>query len=249
MTNWGRDVYPNTSSDFPSDEAGTSLPELIVAMAVGFVILTAAVELLSSLQHRFTNQQVSLAQQQDVRLSLELLSEELHLAAPDSLFVMKQDEVEFEANINGIFSTVSAPVLLGQTEIKVLDGRDWPERKIILICWNDRCETMTLARDGQRSVLTVTQPVLTAIPSGAFVTIRNRVRYYTRRDENGSLRLLRQVDGGASVLVGDIQEMRLSYWNGQGRQETQAPFVRRIVVELTLAGRSTRAVREISLRD
>lgn len=234
--------------DFRNAQTGTSLLELTVALAAGFVILASAIQALSSLQRQFTNQQVSLAQQQDVRLSLELLGQELHLAGPESLFVMKQDEVEFGANVNGVLTTVNAPVPLRQTAIPVEDGRDWPERKTILVYWDDHCELMTLARNGQRSLLTVTEPIPTAIPAGALVSIRNRVRYYSRRDENGNLRLLRQVDGGASVLVGDIQEMRLSYWNEQGRREAQASLVRRIVVELVLSGRSTRAVREISLR-
>ena len=60
--------------------------------------------------------------------------------------------------------------------------------------------------------------------------------------------LLRQVDGGASVMVGDIREARFSYWDENGQVSTQPAFVRLVVIEVMMSGRGIRAVREISLR-
>lgn len=229
-------------------ETGTSLIELLMATAAGLVILAAAMQAISGFQSRFAGLQSALARQQDLRLGLELLAQELNLTMSEALWTVKGDEIEFGANVNGLSTTVVAPASAGQVTIAVEDGRAWPERKAILACWHERCEAMTLARDGQRATLTVTQPIAVAIPAGAFVSVRNRVRYYSRRDERGIPRFLRQVDGGASVLVGDIQEVRFSYWTGQGRPAVQPSQIRKIVVEMSLSGRSTRAVREISLR-
>jgi hypothetical protein len=224
------------------------LTELMLAMAAGLVVLGATLQALSYFQQQFMRQQHQIAQQQDLRLGLEVLEQELRLAGSESLTIVAQDTLEFSTNLQGLSTTVTTGASLGQTALSVEDGRGWDDRKIIMACWAERCETLTLARDGQRYLLTVAQPLTRAIPTGAFVFLLNRVRYYSRRDDQGILRLLRQVDGGASVLVRDVREARFSYWDENGQAVTQSALVRLVVVEVTLSDRGIRAVREISLR-
>jgi hypothetical protein len=156
--------------------------------------------------------------------------------------------VEFSANLQGLTTTVTAQAAIGQTALSVEDGRGWEDRKAIAACWSAGCEVLVLDREGQRRLLTVTQPLTRTIPSGASISLLNRVRYYSRRDDKGVLRLLRQVDGGASVLVGNIREARLSYWDENGQVVTEPTKVKRVIVEVTLSDQGIRAVREISLR-
>jgi hypothetical protein len=229
-------------------EAGTSLLELMLAMAAGLIVLGSTLQSLSFVQRHFSSQQVALSQAQDLRLGLELLQQELRLAEPNSLSILGPNEVEFRANIHGLMTRLSAAALPGQKTLSVEDGSGWPERKTVLICWNDQCDTGTLARDGQRAMLTLTQPLSRSIPPGASVTVLNRIRYYSRNDEQGVPRFLRQVDGGAGVLVGDIRDVRFSYWDERGHATTQSALVKRIVVEVDLPRHSSKAVREISLR-
>ena len=230
------------------EETGTSLIEMLFAMAAGLVVFGATLQALSFFQQQFMKQQREVAQQQDLRLGLEVLEQELRLAGPASLITVASDSVEFSANLQGFSTTVTATVAVGQTAVSVEDGRGWGDRKTIVACWAERCETLALARDGQRHLLTIRQPLTRAIPSGAFVSLLNHVHYYSRRDGQGVLRLLRQVDGGASVLVGDIREVRFSYWDENGQVSTQPPLVRLIVVEVMMSDRGIRAVRAISLR-
>jgi type II secretory pathway pseudopilin PulG len=208
-------------------ETGTSLIELMFAMAAGLVVLGATLQALSYFQQQFMKQQREVAQQQDLRLGLEVLEQEMRLARSGSLANATSDSVEF---------------------FSVDDGRGWDDRKVIVVCWAERCERLTLVRDGQRRVLTVMQPLTREIPSGAFVSLLNHVRYYSRQDERGVLRLLRQVDGGASVLVGDIREARFSYWDENGQVSTQPALVRLVVIDVMMSGRGIHAVRAISLR-
>ena len=229
-------------------EAGTSLIELMFAMAAGLVVLGATLQALSYFQQQFMRQQREVAQQQDLRLGLEVLEQELRLAGSGSLTTVALDSVGFSANLHGLSTTVTAAATIGQTALSVEDGQGWEDRKTIVACWAERCETLALARDGQRRLLTIRQPLTGAIPSGAAVSILNHVRYYSRRDDQGVLRLLRQVDGGASVLVRDIQEVRFSYWDENGQAVTQPAFVKRVVVEVMLSHQGIRTVREISLR-
>lgn len=229
-------------------EEGTSLTELMFAMAAGLVVLGATLQALSYFQQQFMRQQRGVAQQQDLRLGLEILEQELRLAWSGSLTTTAQDVVEFSANLQGLATTVTAAAAIGQTAVSVEDGRGWDRGKTAVVCWMERCETLTLARDGQRRLLTMTQPLTNAIPVGAVVSLINRVRYYSRLDGQGVLRLLRQVDGGASVLVGDIREARFSYWDERGQMVTEPALVRRVVVEVTLPDQGIRAVREVSLR-
>ncbi len=228
--------------------AGTSLVELMLAIVAGLVVLGATLQAFSYLQHRFTRQQREVARQQDLRLGLEVLEQELRLAGPGALTTVAQDQVEFSANLQGLSTTVTTVAAIGQTALSVEDGRGWGNQRSIAVCWAERCETLILARDGQRRLLTMTQPLARAIPSGAFVVQLNRVRYYSRPDGQGILRLLRQVDGGASVLVGDIKAARFSYWDENGRAVTEPTLVRRVVVEVVMPDQGIRTVREISLR-
>ncbi len=229
-------------------EAGISLVELMLAMVAGLVVLGATLQALSYFQRQFMRQQHEVAQQQDLRIGLEVLEQELRLAGSDSLTIVDSDTVEFSVNLQGLATTVITGASIGQTALSVEDGRGWEDRKTIVVCWAERCETLALARDGQRHLLTVTQPLTRAIPSGAFVSLLNRVRYYSRRDDQGVLRLLRQVDGGASVLVRDIREARFSYWDENGQTTTEPALVKLVVVEVMLSDHGIRAVREISLR-
>ncbi|TKB65477.1 MAG: hypothetical protein E8D47_07280 [Nitrospira sp.] len=229
-------------------EAGTSLIELMFAMAAGLVVLGATLQALSYFQQQFIRQQREVAQQQDLRIGLEVLEQELRLAWLGSLTMAASDSVGFSANLQGLSTTVTTAAVVGQTALSVEDGQGWEDRKTIVACWAERCETLALARDGQRHLFTVTQPLTGAIPSGASVSLLNHVRYYSRRDDQGVLRLLRQVDGGASVLVRDIREVRFSYWDEMGQAVTQPALVKRVVVEVMILGQGIRAVREISLR-
>jgi len=229
-------------------EAGISLIELMFAMAAGLVVLGATLQALSYFQQQFMRQQREVAQQQDLRIGLEVLEQELRLAGSGFLSTTASDSVEFSANLQGLSTTVTAAAAIGHTALSVEDGRGWEDRKTIMTCWAERCETHALARDGQRHLLTVAQPLTGAIPSGASISLLNRVRYYSRRDDQGVLRLLRQVDGGASVLVRDIRDARFSYWDENGQAVTEPAQVRRVVVEVMMSDRGIRTVREMSLR-
>jgi hypothetical protein len=222
--------------------------ELMFAMAAGLVILGATLHTLSYFQQQFMRQQREVAQQQDLRIGLEVLEQELRLAGAGSLITTASDSVEFTANLQGFLTTVTATAAIGQTTLSVEDGRGWEDRKTIVACWVEHCETLALARDGQRRLLTVMQPLTRSIPSGASVSLLNRVRYYSRRDDQGVLRLLRQVDGGASVLVRDIREARFSYRDEMGQVATELARVKLVIVEVTIAGQGIRSVREMSLR-
>jgi hypothetical protein len=218
------------------------------AIAAGMIVIGATLQALSYFQKQFMKQQREAAQQQDLRLGLEVLEQELRLAGAGSFTTTATDSVAFSANLQGLTTRVTATATIGQTALAVEDGRGWDDRKTIVACWAERCETLTLARDGQRYLLTVTQPLTEAIPSEASVSLLNRVRYYSRHDGQGVLRLLRQVDGGASVLVGDIREARFSYWDEMGQAVTEPALVKRVVIEVTMSDRGIRTLREISLR-
>ena len=126
-------------------ETGTSLIELMFAMVAGLVVFGATLQALSYFQQEFMKQQRQLAQQQDLRLGLEVLEQELRLAGSDSLITVASDSVEFSANLQGLTTTVTATAAVGQTALAVEDGRGWDDRKTIVACWAEHCETLALA--------------------------------------------------------------------------------------------------------
>jgi prepilin-type N-terminal cleavage/methylation domain-containing protein len=228
-------------------ESGFSLVEVIAAMAAGLVVLAAALQALLYLQREFARQHEQLVQQQDVRLGLDLLQQELRLAGSESLSIVRPDTVEFLANVSGLMTNVTVPAALGQTTVTVDDGRAWPDHKLVGVCWNDLCQRFTLARAGQRNVLTFVEPAPGPIPSGALVMVINRIRYYSRPDEFGVLRWLRQIDGGASVIARNIAGFTLRCWDAQGRPTTHPESVRLLQVEIAFPGRVVKERREINL--
>jgi hypothetical protein len=229
-------------------QLGFSLVEVMTAMAAGLVVLFAALQAVLYFQREFARQHEQIVRHQDVRLGLELFEQEIRLAGWGSLSVVRPDLVEFTANVNGLMTNVNAPVLAGQTALTVEDGRGWPENKTVQVCWDDQCENFTLARGGARNLLTLVEPAPRPIPSGASVWVLNRLRYYSRPGEDGIVKWLRQIDGGASVLASDLAGLTLSYWDAQGRPTMQAKSVRRILVEIALPGRVVKEAREIGLR-
>ena len=229
-------------------EQGFSLVEVIAAMAAGLVLFGAAFQGLLYFQREFARQHAQLIQQQDVRLGLELFEQELRLADVGSFSGITSDSIEFTANVSGLMTNLTAPAVVGQTSLTVEDGRGWPDHKLVRVCWSDQCERFTLGRAGQRSVLTLVEPAPRPIPSGASVAVTNRIRYYSRPDERGILRWLRQIDGGASVIAANIARLTLRYWDRQGRSTTDPDSVRSLLVEIALPGRAVTELREISLR-
>ena len=98
-------------------ETGTSLIELMFAMAAGLVVLGATLQALSYFQQQFMKQQREVAQQQDLRLGLEVLEQEMRLARSGSLSNATSDSVEFLANLHGLSTTVAATAVAGQTAL------------------------------------------------------------------------------------------------------------------------------------
>src|SRR5512132_1978370 len=96
-------------------ESGTGLIELMGAMVTGLIILGATLHCLSYFRQDFVRLHQHLTQQQDVRLGLELLEQELHLAGDKPFTIVRPDTVEFSANINGLITHVTATATSGQT--------------------------------------------------------------------------------------------------------------------------------------
>ena len=241
-------VKYSSSKAWLPDVKGFSLIEVMAAMAAGLVVIGAALQALIYFQPEFARQHEQMVQGQDIRLGLELFTQELRLAGSKSLSIARQDLIEFKANVSGMMTNVTAPVAVGQTTLAVEDGRGWTDNKLIHVCWNDQCEPFTLARDGQRNLLTLMEPVSRPIPTGAFITMMNRIRYYSRPDERGIIRWLRQVDGGASVIASNISHFALWYQDAQGHSTMDSDAVRSLRVEITVPGRTATETRQVSLR-
>jgi hypothetical protein len=96
--------------------------------------------------------------------------------------------------------------------------------------------------------LTLSEPVGQTIAAGASVEVRNRVAYYTRREEDGTIKLMRMVDGGASTLTSDLEGVRFSYWDERGRAALVPARIKRVVVEITRRQARQQVAKEVGLR-
>jgi len=229
-------------------QSGVCLPELLVALAIGTLVLAGSLEALNIVQAQAVRQQRLLAAQQEMRLGLEVFEQEVRMASSSTIAIARSDRFEFSANIHGLQTVTSAPVTAGQTVLPVQNGSGWETGKLVVLCGMSGCESHRLGSPGQRSQLLLSGPVGGAYPAGASVEGRNRVAYYTRVDDRDRLQLMRQIDGGAGVLIGDLQSVRLSYWDEWGKAGAGIARISRVVVELLPVVGDPKVVREVTVR-
>lgn len=231
-----------------SDRRGVCLTELMVSLTSGAIVLAAALNALNVAQAHVAKQQNDLRHQQDLRLGLEVFEQEVRLAVADSIVSATPDEFRFHANISARRTMITGAVVPGQSVIAVQDGSGWSEGKTVIICGSQACEVHRLSRSGQQNQLTLTEPVAMSFPAGASVEVNNRVVYYAKRDENGTVRLMRMVDGGANVLIGDLEDLHFSYRDEHGLITRQPSLVKRVVLAIESHHSLHRVMREVSLR-
>ncbi|MEW6543747.1 MAG: hypothetical protein AB1411_09055 [Nitrospirota bacterium] len=234
--------------------AGLCLTELMIAMTAGAVVLSAMLQALQHFDRRLAAQQTTMARHQDLRIGLRILEAELRLAgtgtgqAGTAVLSAQVEEVTFLANLAGLTTNLIEAAVPGQQELKVQDGTGWSKGKQIVVCGISLCEEHRLARDGRRGTLTLTEPVGAAFLLGSSISVVNRVRYYLGRDGRSVPALMRQVDGGANPLIGDVASFRLRYLDRVGRPVQDPALVARIGIELAVGDRRRVVTSEVGLR-
>ncbi|MDF0665434.1 MAG: hypothetical protein P0119_05070 [Nitrospira sp.] len=230
------------------EERAVCLTEVMISLTAGAIVLAAALNALNVAQSHVGKQHHDLRHQQDLRLGLEVFEQEVRLAVADSIVSATPDEVRFHANVSAHRTVTTGAVAPGQSVIAVQDGSGWSEAKTVIICGHQACEAHQLSRSGQRYQLTLTEPVALSFPAGASVEVSNRVGYYTKREDDGTMKLMRMVDGGANTLIEGLADLHFSYWDEHGHATQQPSLVRRVVLEIESNQSLHRMVREVCLR-
>ncbi len=231
-----------------SDCGGLCLSELMISLAIGTAVLATALSTLNIVQTHAGKQHRTLSHQQDLRVGLEVFEQEVRLATAGTIETAAPKEFLFHANLADHRTTTTAEVSPGASVLPVLDGRGWGEGKTIRLCGPHVCESHRLARAGQRYQLTLVEPVETSFPNGAALQVINRVKYYVKENQNGTSNLMRMVDGGAGVLIGELGDLKISYWNDLGQRTTESSEVTRVVLKIHSSQPLHRMVREVSIR-
>jgi hypothetical protein len=227
---------------------GVCLTELMISLAVGATVLAAVLSVFNIVQAHAEKQHRTLKHQQDLRLGLEVFEQEARLATAESIVKAAPDEFVFLANLSAYRTTTTSAILPGQSVIPVQDGRGWGEGKTVMVCGPRACESHRLSRGGQRYQLTLAEPVGASFPTGAAIEVHNRVLYYVKHEKEDTSNLMRMVDGGASELIGELDDLRFSYWDEMGQETNQLQLVRRVVLEIQSNQSLHRMVREVSIR-
>lgn len=230
------------------------MAEVMIALAAGSVVMMATLQSLDHFERRLSKQHVMVAQAQDLRIGLKVLEDELRAIGkgPSSsetpLYGTGRQDIEFAANLDGLVTTLTDPVSPVQQDLPVVNGTGWSKGKQVLVCDRERCAEGQLARDGRKALLSVTAPLGREFLAGSEVRIVNRVRYYLKTDRNGTVRLMRDVDGGANPLIGDIARFQFSYLDRDGAPTADPSRVTRVRVEAAVGEGQAAVVRDIGLR-
>lgn len=226
----------------------------MIALAAGAVVLAATLQSLDHFQHRLSKQHVTAAQAQDLRIGLKVLEDELRAIGTGSspsetpLSITGRQEIEFAANLGGFVTTLTSAVSSIQQDLPVMNGTDWSKGKRILVCDRERCSEGRLARDGRARTLSVAGPLGHDFAAGSEVRVANRVRYYVKADQDGIVRVMREVDGGANPLIGEIARFQLGYFDRTGAATTDPPRVARVRIEAAVGDDRNVVVRDLALR-
>ena len=234
--------------------AGASLIELLIAMAISSIAISASIHVFSSVGLRFSGQHSTMVTNQDLRLGLDVLCSEVRLAGAgllgeDSPFLKaKSDEIEFFANLSGASTTLTQVAEIGRQDLPVEDGAGWPKGKQLLVCTAVHCAWNQLAADGRKQTLTLVTPTAEQFPVHSAIFLLNRVRYYVKRQDDGAMRVMRDVDGGASTLLGDVSRFELQYFDRDGRVTTDLSEVVRVRAAIQAGRQGSRLVRDVAIR-
>lgn len=240
------------------NDSGICLAEAMIALAAGAVVLSTTIQALDHLDRRLGTQHDTVARHQDLRIGMNIMEAELRLAGTgaallgagtdDAVLKAEPQEIQFLANLDGVTTTLTEPALPGQQGLTVRDGSNWTKGKRIVICGGERCGESRLARDGRRTALSLTAPLDQAFPAGSIVLVSNTIRYYLGKDGRGKPALMRQVDGGANPLIGDVASFRLRYLDKEGKPTWDIRCVTRVRMELAVGDGHRAFMSEIGLR-
>jgi len=234
--------------------SGFSLIELLIALSISGLATSAAIHMFSAYGLRVTSQQATMVSNQELRLGLDVLCSEVRLAGAGLLggeepfTKAKRDEIEFFANLSGSSTRLTEPAEIGRQDLSVEEGAGWPKGKQLLLCRADRCAWSRLAADGRKQQLTLVTPITERLPMHSAVFLLNRVRYYLKRDDDGTTRLMREVDGVASTLLTDVSGFDLHYVDRAGMVTTEARETVRVRVTLQVGRKGSMLAREIAIR-
>lgn len=233
---------------------GLCLVEVLIALAAGAVVLSATFQSLEHFDRRLSKQHAAAAQAQDLRIGLKVLEDDLRAidagASPSAapLSIAAPTEIEFTANLGGLVTTLADRVSSVQQDLPVANGAGWPKGKRILVCDREQCAEGRLARDGRKAQLSVAGPLGRDFSAGSHVRVANRARYYLKTDRSGPARVMREVDGGATTLIGEIARFQLSYFDRDGIPTTDPPRAVRVRIEAAVGHGRNDVVREIGFR-
>ena len=234
--------------------AGVSLIELLIALTISSVAISAAIHMFSAYGLRFASQHSTMVSNQDVRIGLDVFCSEVRLAGAgllggESPFLKAEgDEIEFFANLSGSATTLTQAAAIGGQELLVEEGAGWPKGKQVLLCTAVHCVWNRLAADGQKQALALATPTAEQLPIRSAVFLLNRVHYYLTRQDDGALRLVRAVDGGASTLLPDMTSFQLHYLSKEGRVTSDIREVVRVRVTIGMDQKSSILMRDIAIR-
>jgi hypothetical protein len=220
------------------DCPGVCLAEVMIALAAGAVVLTAAFQALEHFQQRLSRQIQLLDRQQELRIGVKILTDELRLAGTGGpplsppLSTAAPQEAEFLANLDGLITRLVEPASVGTQRLVVENGADWPDGKQVLLCERERCSKARLSRTGQPHSLTLVSPLSQPFETGSPVLVSNAVRYYLAKNQEGLISLMRQVDGGANPVILSMSFFRLRYADRDGSWTDDPSRVARVRIEM-----------------
>ncbi len=236
------------------DDQGFSLVEMLFAVLISGIIMSSAVQTFAVYGKRFSTQRTAMERVQDLRLALDVFCNEVRLAGAglltrEAAFLrMDRQEIEFLANLGSSTTQVTADALPGQRDLTVEEAAGWGRGKTVVLCTFERCMENRLSADGRKHEVSLATPLIAPLPAGSGIFLLNRVRYYVKTDEGGTVRLMRDVDGGASTLLGGLTKFSVDYLTRLGTPTGDPRSVAHVRITVEVGAHGPVLTRDIGLR-
>ena len=240
------------------NQAGLSLIELLIVLAMGTVLMTATISVFVKQERLMRDEMTKTNLRALGRIAMAEMAKEIRRAgfgflggSGDGIIAISATSITFLGNINEIMTTMAADANDGDGDFDVFDDSDFADDdKIVIVDPTPGGFTETHVINGNPSSdnidLEDTLDHDYLAEDGVIVSQYHRLTYAFVAGNNT---LTRELDlGGAQTVIGKVSGLIFTYWDAAGGEVTlfaNVADIRKIEIQLTMTdinGNSTVSV-------
>ena len=238
------------------NQAGLSLIELLIVLAMGTVLMTATISVFVKQERLMRDEMTKTNLRALGRIAMAEMAKEIRRAGfgfpgGEGITAMSATSITFQGNINEVITTLAVDVPNGEDEFDVFDDTDFADDdKIVIADPTPGGFAETHVIDGNPSSDNI--DIVGALAHDYLAedgVVVSQYHTLTYAFDAGNNTLTRELDlGGAQTVIGKVSGLIFTYWDAAGGEVTlfaNVADIRKIEIQLTMTdinGNSTVSV-------